>query len=242
MCTSVPQTPARRTRMSTSFSRIVGSATSFRTNPGAAVSFTSAFTRDQLLFFTLSRAARPVPARIETSHRLKRDGSLTTRARLLHGARRRVASRSRGTPSTRARYLVCSRTTRTPIACENCGSYIRVQHDCCSFERGYCVELPQRRCSFSMSSSAASEMDAASSSAPCHPAQSTPLVVSSFVASLHSRSLRQIPIVKFARAADAARASHFAVTNRASRSFSAQMTASCMPRTLLTPLFTMKDL
>src|ERR1700675_784442 len=43
MCTSVPQTPARRTRMRTSSSRILGSSTSFSLKPGAADSFTSAF-------------------------------------------------------------------------------------------------------------------------------------------------------------------------------------------------------
>src|SRR5437867_1515926 len=44
MCTSVPQTPARRTRMSTSSSRNFGSGTSFNTNPGPADCLTSAFT------------------------------------------------------------------------------------------------------------------------------------------------------------------------------------------------------
>src|ERR1700680_227629 len=44
MCTSVPQTPARRTRIRTSSSRILGSSTSFNLKPGAADSFTSAFT------------------------------------------------------------------------------------------------------------------------------------------------------------------------------------------------------
>src|SRR2546423_2826236 len=44
MWTSVPQTPARRTRMRTSSSRILGSATSFSLKPGAADSLTSAFT------------------------------------------------------------------------------------------------------------------------------------------------------------------------------------------------------
>src|SRR2546423_7491034 len=44
MCTSVPHTPARRTRISTSSSRIRGSATSFSLKPGAADSLTSAFT------------------------------------------------------------------------------------------------------------------------------------------------------------------------------------------------------
>src|SRR6266513_1009166 len=44
MCTSVPQTPARRTRMRTSSSRILGSATSLSLKPGDADSFTSAFT------------------------------------------------------------------------------------------------------------------------------------------------------------------------------------------------------
>ena len=39
-----PHTPARRTRMRTSLSRIVGSGTFFNTNPGPAVAFTSAFT------------------------------------------------------------------------------------------------------------------------------------------------------------------------------------------------------
>src|SRR5687768_11266298 len=46
MWTSVPQTPAHRTRMSTSSSRIFGSGTFFSLKPGPAVSFTSAFTRD----------------------------------------------------------------------------------------------------------------------------------------------------------------------------------------------------
>src|SRR5689334_10578966 len=44
MWTSVPHTPARRTRISTSSSRIRGSATSFSLKPGDADSFTSAFT------------------------------------------------------------------------------------------------------------------------------------------------------------------------------------------------------
>src|SRR5688500_10859873 len=44
MCTSVPHTPARRTRMRTSSSRIRGSATSLNLKPGDADSFTSAFT------------------------------------------------------------------------------------------------------------------------------------------------------------------------------------------------------
>src|SRR4029453_1720707 len=43
MCTSVPHTPARRTRISTSSSRIVGTGTFLSTKPGPAVSFTSAF-------------------------------------------------------------------------------------------------------------------------------------------------------------------------------------------------------
>src|SRR5689334_19838456 len=46
MCTSVPHTPARRTRISTSSSRIFGSGTSFKTKPGCAAAFTSAFTRE----------------------------------------------------------------------------------------------------------------------------------------------------------------------------------------------------
>src|SRR5450830_875627 len=45
MWTSVPQTPARDTRIKTSSSRIVGTGTSFITNPTAGDSFTSAFTR-----------------------------------------------------------------------------------------------------------------------------------------------------------------------------------------------------
>src|SRR5690242_10686387 len=48
MCTSVPQTPARRTRMSTSSSRIFGSGTSFITKPGPADCFTRAFTGKKL--------------------------------------------------------------------------------------------------------------------------------------------------------------------------------------------------
>src|SRR5687768_7959179 len=48
MCTSVPQMPARRTRIRTSSSRIVGSVTSFSFRPGAADSFTRAFTRASL--------------------------------------------------------------------------------------------------------------------------------------------------------------------------------------------------
>src|SRR5689334_23939299 len=43
MCTSVPQTPARRTLINTSSSRIVGTGTFLSTKPGPAVSFTSAF-------------------------------------------------------------------------------------------------------------------------------------------------------------------------------------------------------
>src|ERR1700720_1187528 len=46
MWTSVPQTPARRTRMRTSSSRILGSATSLSLKPGDADSFTSAFTSE----------------------------------------------------------------------------------------------------------------------------------------------------------------------------------------------------
>src|SRR3954470_5421046 len=48
MCTSVPHTPARPTLMSTSSSLIFGSGTSFSLNPGAAVSFTNAFTSSLL--------------------------------------------------------------------------------------------------------------------------------------------------------------------------------------------------
>src|SRR5678815_2285105 len=44
MCTSVPHTPARRTRMSTSLSRIAGCGTSRSANPGPAVVFTNALT------------------------------------------------------------------------------------------------------------------------------------------------------------------------------------------------------
>src|SRR6478672_2693342 len=44
MWTSVPHTPARRTRIRTSSSRMRGSATSFSLKPGDADSFTSAFT------------------------------------------------------------------------------------------------------------------------------------------------------------------------------------------------------
>src|SRR5687767_10930521 len=57
MCTSVPQTPAHRTRMSTSSSRILGSGTSLSLNPGPAVSFTSAFTRDSSCVESGDRAA-----------------------------------------------------------------------------------------------------------------------------------------------------------------------------------------
>src|SRR3982751_552236 len=93
MWTSVPQTPARRTRISTSFSRIVGSATSFSANPGPADSFTSAFTRDRS-----SRCHPPVrrrPARrrsrTETSHLAECDGSLTRAHDAPQWTRHRVA-------------------------------------------------------------------------------------------------------------------------------------------------------
>src|SRR5438046_2436714 len=48
MCTSVPQTPARRTLIKTSSSRMRGSGTSLRTKPGPADAFTNAFTRVSL--------------------------------------------------------------------------------------------------------------------------------------------------------------------------------------------------
>src|SRR5512144_2628507 len=63
MCTSVPQTPARRTLINTSSSRIVGTGTFLSTKPGPAVSFTSAF-----IWYGLV------------------DGGTSTRARLTQGA------------------------------------------------------------------------------------------------------------------------------------------------------------
>src|SRR5712691_7738439 len=45
MWTSVPQTPARRTRINTSSSRMRGSGTSLSAKPGPADAFTNAFTR-----------------------------------------------------------------------------------------------------------------------------------------------------------------------------------------------------
>src|SRR3982750_2422698 len=81
MWTSVPHTPARRTRIKTSFSRIFGSGTFFNAKPGPADSFTSAFTSDRSSHLSnhvrhgLARAI--CRARTETSHFLECDGSLT---------------------------------------------------------------------------------------------------------------------------------------------------------------------
>src|ERR671914_895620 len=85
MCTSVPQMPARRTRISTSSSRIVGSATSVSFRPGAADAFTRAFTRASLQL-TIQVAAQ-------------RDDQCATRTETSHGRNRggRVVARSSGT-------------------------------------------------------------------------------------------------------------------------------------------------
>src|SRR3712207_2916070 len=78
MCTSVPQMPARRTRIRTSSSRIVGSATSFSLNPGAADSFTRAFTRAALRLTIDERRRDAKDARRESKPRTReiaREGS-----------------------------------------------------------------------------------------------------------------------------------------------------------------------
>src|ERR1051326_4256434 len=83
MWTSVPQTPARRRWMRTSFSRIVGSATFFNLNPGPADSLTSAFTRNHSVRCEpRARCGADMrgTARIETSHLPECDGSLRARA------------------------------------------------------------------------------------------------------------------------------------------------------------------
>src|SRR5687767_5148291 len=74
MWTSVPQTPAHRTRMSTSSSRIFGSGTFFSLKPGPAVSFTSAFTRDSSCVESVDVAAGARQAR-ESSHDRSLDAS-----------------------------------------------------------------------------------------------------------------------------------------------------------------------
>src|SRR5215211_5253105 len=79
MCTSVPQTPARRTRIRTSSSRMVGSGTFLRTKPGAAAAFTSAFTRVLLQVIcecAVARRERCVGAAHETSHGANIEGSV----------------------------------------------------------------------------------------------------------------------------------------------------------------------
>src|ERR1043165_9448026 len=87
MCTSVQQTPARRTRIRTSSSRMVGSGTFLSTKPGAAEAFTSAFTREDL---QRKRDSRNVVCDVdhETSHgRWKGGSERDTRAS--HGDARR---------------------------------------------------------------------------------------------------------------------------------------------------------
>src|SRR5215469_15959051 len=61
MWRSVPQTPARRTRIKTSSSRIVGSGTSVRTMPGSAARLTSARTRSVPLSGGLSGRQHRAP-------------------------------------------------------------------------------------------------------------------------------------------------------------------------------------
>ena len=80
--------------------------------------------------------------RLETSHWMDGDGS-----RQRDVCRTRCAQPACVTPQP----VKCASfaTTRTAIACENCGSYIRVQRLDPS-ERGYCVDQPQRRCSNTM--------------------------------------------------------------------------------------------
>src|ERR671914_939942 len=72
MCTSVPQIPARRTRISTSSSRIVGSATSFSLRPGAADSFTRAFTRAALQLAIDARRDAKIAARRDPKPRMRK--------------------------------------------------------------------------------------------------------------------------------------------------------------------------
>jgi len=90
--------------------------------------------------------------------------------------------------NARTRHSARERRTRTPIAWEKCGSYIRVQRVWLT-ERGYCVDLPQRRCSFSTSSSAAQAVSVAGSFAPSRLALFAP-PASPIVASLAIRDDR----------------------------------------------------
>src|SRR5215208_3782279 len=70
MCTSVPHTPARRTRIRTSSSRMRGFGTSLSTNPGPADSFTSAFTVGTLADQTGGKIKHRPSARVATERQL----------------------------------------------------------------------------------------------------------------------------------------------------------------------------
>src|ERR671920_2187167 len=74
MWTSVPQMPARRTRIRTSSSRIVGSGTLLSVKPGPAVSLTSALTRD-VLQMRERRRPHPWGRGLEKSPAGAREGS-----------------------------------------------------------------------------------------------------------------------------------------------------------------------
>src|SRR5215207_1092072 len=75
MCTSVPQTPARRTRIRTSLSRIEGRSTSRSSKPGSEAAFTNALT-DSALDAGNSGARRASPSSlVETSPVRTSEGS-----------------------------------------------------------------------------------------------------------------------------------------------------------------------
>src|SRR5690348_3648198 len=132
MCTSVPHTPARRTLISTSSSRIVGRGTSRSTNPGPAVSFTSALTRASL---SISRnVLRLGRGAIETKRIPDVDGSVMPRTMRVAG-------------------FLSMRRARFTIACIFACSYIRASFAAlrahsraphAPASRGYCVGSSRR--------------------------------------------------------------------------------------------------
>ena len=123
-----------------------------------------------------------------------------------------------------------------------CNSSLRVHTYCVAYvqflysrlatvltERGYCVDLPQRRCSFPASSFAANASTAAGSSAPSYLVYFAP-PASSFAASLHNRGNQYSAnnsLLREPRAATTARVAFDDVTIASHDRYSPQMALLC---------------
>lgn len=103
MCTSVPHTPARLTRISTSLSRILGCGTSRSSNPGPAAPFTNALTNDAL-DAGVSRATRRRRRRSRKLAGATERGKCGTHA---HDASRGASAHTHLLAPRAIRYCVC---------------------------------------------------------------------------------------------------------------------------------------